>query len=73
MATPDGCREQGRTRRTIEQGLDEAGDDLGKLKGREIEVDEITARRQIDGVAAFADSFDKLIAGLDSKRLALAS
>lgn len=73
IATLDAFRDHGRPRRTIDQGLDEAGDDLAKLKELGIDLDEITARLQIDGVAAFADSFDKLIAGLDSKRLALAS
>jgi transaldolase len=73
IATLDAYRDHGRPRRTIDQGLDEARDDLAKLKELGIDLDEITARLQIDGVAAFADSFDQLIAGLDSKRLALAS
>ena len=73
IATLDAFRDHGRPRRTIDQGLDEAADDLAKLKELGIGLDEITARLQIDGVAAFADSFDQLIAGLDSKRLALAS
>ena len=73
IATLDAFRDHGRPRRTIDQGLDEAAGDLAKFKGLGIDLDEITARLQIDGVAAFADSFDQLIAGLDSKRLALAS
>jgi transaldolase len=73
IATLDAFRDHGRPRRTIDQGLDEARDDLAKLKGLGIDLDAITARLQIDGVKAFADSFDQLIAGLDSKRLAIAS
>lgn len=73
VATLDAFRDHGRPRRTIDQGVEEAADDLAKFKALGIDLDEITAQLQIDGVAAFADSFDKLIAGLDSKRLALAS
>lgn len=73
IATLDAFRDHGRVSRTIDQGLDEAREDLAKLAGLGIDLDEITARLQVDGVKAFADSFDKLIADLGSKRLALAS
>jgi len=51
--------------------LDEAAAALGQLKALGIDLDAITEKLQVDGVAAFAASFDQLIAALDKKRSAL--
>jgi transaldolase / glucose-6-phosphate isomerase len=51
--------------------LDDAAGALGELKALGIDLDAITEKLQVDGVAAFAASFDQLMAALDKKRKAL--
>jgi transaldolase/glucose-6-phosphate isomerase len=57
---------------TVKMGFDEADRALASLSKLGIDLDAITAKLQVDGVAAFAASFDQLMAALESKRKALA-
>lgn len=56
----------------VRESLDEAAAVLGRLRAVGIDLDAITERLQTDGVAAFAASFDQLLAALEKKRRAMA-
>ena len=60
--------EHGHAEGTIHQGIDEAGETLVALSGAGISMEQITDRLLADGVKAFADSFDKLIANIEEKK-----
>src|SRR4030095_14159186 len=53
---------------TVRQGLAEADEALARLSAFGIDLNAITEKLQQDGVAAFAASFDQLMAGLEKKR-----
>jgi transaldolase/glucose-6-phosphate isomerase len=53
---------------TVKEGLEEAQADMARLANLGIDLDAITEKLQVDGVAAFAASFDQLMAALDKKR-----
>jgi transaldolase len=53
---------------TVEQGLEEAGSDLRRLKELGIDLEAITEKLQADGVSAFAASFNQLLATVEAKR-----
>lgn len=68
-ATLNAFRDHGRvTGATVEDGLEEAEAALARLKELGIDLDAITERLQVEGVAAFAASFEQLIAALEEKR-----
>jgi transaldolase len=69
--TIDAFRDHGTVAPTLEQGLDEAQLVLDNLAELGIDLDEITEKLQVDGVAAFAKSFDALLASLDEKMKAV--
>ncbi len=52
---------------TLNEGLAEAEQVLKDLKKQGIDLDAITEQLQVDGVKAFQDSFDQLIAALEEK------
>jgi transaldolase len=56
---------------TIGDSLDDAAAALRRLKALGINLDTITEKLQQDGVAAFAASFDQLLAALEKKRNAI--
>jgi transaldolase / glucose-6-phosphate isomerase len=51
----------------VRENLDEAAAALGRLKAVGIDLNAITEKLQQDGVAAFAASFDQLMAALENK------
>jgi transaldolase len=53
---------------TISEGLDEARDQLAALADLGIDLDAVTEKLQVDGVAAFAKSFDSLMASITEKQ-----
>src|SRR6266705_2690506 len=55
-------------RDAVRENLDEAAAALGRLKAVGIDLNTITEKLQQDGVAAFAASFDQLMAALEKKR-----
>ncbi|MFY9530973.1 MAG: bifunctional transaldolase/phosoglucose isomerase [Candidatus Acidiferrales bacterium] len=73
-ATLDAFRDHGKVRgATISESLDAAVKDLAALKKLGISLDEITEKLQVDGVASFTESFEKLMASLETKRRAILS
>jgi transaldolase / glucose-6-phosphate isomerase len=69
--TIEAFRDHGRVRPAVDDGVAAARAELRKLRALGVDLDEITSALQRDGVAAFARSYDLLIAALDSKRRAL--
>jgi transaldolase len=66
-ATLDAFRDHGTVALTIEDGVDEARQQLAGLAELGVDLDAITQELQDDGVAAFARSFDSLIASIQEK------
>jgi len=53
---------------TIQEGVDEAEAALARLADLGVDLGAITEQLQVDGVAAFATSYDQLLAALEEKR-----
>jgi transaldolase len=66
-ATLDAFRDHGTVALTIEEGVDEARRQLAGLADLGVDLDAITQELQDDGVAAFARSFDSLLASIQEK------
>ena len=56
---------------TVKDGIKEAEADLASLSSLGVDLNTITEKLQVDGVGAFAASFDQLMASLDKKRNAM--
>ena len=67
LATVEAFADHGVARVTVSEGLDQAQRDLDALRQAGIDLDEVTARLQEEGVSKFAESFDKLIASVGEK------
>ena len=67
-ATLDAFRNHGKVALTVERGVEEAEAALARIEALGIHLDEITEKLVMDGEAAFAASFAKLLAALDEKR-----
>jgi transaldolase len=65
--TVDAFRDHGRVAHTLEKERDQARLLLDNLAELGIDMDQITAQLQEDGVRAFADSFDDLLATVAAK------
>ena len=71
--TIDAFRDHGKVSgATVREGIEEAEANLAGLQALGIDLNAITEKLQTDGVAAFAASFDQLMAALDKKRGAMA-
>lgn len=70
-ATLNAFRDHGRVRSTLEEGLEEAEASIEKLSSLGVDLRMIAEKLQIDGVAAFAESFAALLETLKEKRHAL--
>lgn len=66
-ATLEAFRDHGTVALTIEDGLDEAREQLASLAEIGVDLDAITQQLQDDGVASFAGSFDSLMASIREK------
>jgi transaldolase len=69
--TLDAVRDHGIATRTIDQDVDQAHTTMEKLRTAGLDFDAITAQLLVDGVKAFADSFGKLLADIETKRAKL--
>jgi len=69
-ATLEAFRDHGRPRPSLEQGMATAAQAVERLQDLDIDLDAITTQLQDEGVAAFAASFDQLMAALDEARAA---
>jgi len=67
-ATLDAFRDHGETRRTVDQGLDEAQRTIERLEAAGISMQDVTDKLLTEGLASFQKSFDSLIAGIAKKR-----
>jgi transaldolase len=70
-ATRDAFLDRGRVAAALEQDLDEALADLDRLAELGIDLDAIAGQLLDDGVAAFAKSFETLLASVAAKRAKL--
>jgi transaldolase len=69
--TLEALRDHAVTAQTIEHDLDKAHAVMAELAGIKVDLDWVTATLLEEGVQAFADSFDKLLADIEAKRAAL--
>jgi transaldolase len=69
--TLDAFRAAGHLAQTVTEGVSEAQAHLAQLAAIGIDMDKVAAGLLSDGVKAFADSFDQLLAGLNAKVAAL--
>lgn len=65
-------RDHGRVANTLEKDVEAARARLARLARLNVSLDDITAQLQVDGVNAFAASFDALLATIEQKRKELA-
>src|SRR6266550_198177 len=72
-ATYTAFRDHGKVALTLEQGLDECREVISKLGAIGIDLKEVTAKLQSDGLSSFVGSFDTLVESIESKRDALVS
>jgi len=66
-ATFDAFRDHGEVRQSLMEDVEGAKQALAELERLGISLDEITARLLDEGVKAFADSFDKLLAAIEER------
>ncbi len=66
MATLEAFRDHGRPRSALIDGMASADGILDRLAAAGIDLETITRQLQVDGVAAFAESFDSLMAALST-------
>jgi transaldolase len=57
---------------TIREGVEEAGEVLSELAAAGVDYDDVVETLEREGVTRFSDSFDELLAGIESKRGELA-
>jgi len=69
--TLDAFLDHGAVAPTLEQGLDEAQEQLAQLAELGIDLDAVTQKLQDDGVAAFAKAFESLLSSVEDKRARL--
>lgn len=67
VATMDAFRDHGHLRTTVTENVGTAEATLADLAGLGVDFDEVTEQLQVEGVAAFAASFDQLLAALETK------
>jgi transaldolase len=72
-STLDAYRDHGSPRDALRPNLDRCAADLDRIRTVGIDLDRVTAQLQVDGVAAFARSFDQLMVALDEARRARAA
>jgi len=70
--TIDAFRDHGRVGNTLESRIEEARLILENLAELNIDLDDVTEQLQVDGVAAFARSFDSLLETIEQKRSRIA-
>jgi transaldolase len=70
-ATLDAFRDHGITRRTVDAEVAAADQLLADLAALGIDLDAVTDRLLVEGLASFQKSFDTLIAGIDAKTATL--
>ncbi len=72
-ATLSAFRDHGKVEPTLAQNVEEAEAQIHKLAQLGIDLDAITEKLQVDGVASFAKSFEELLEALKKKRSSILS
>jgi transaldolase/transaldolase/glucose-6-phosphate isomerase len=72
-ATLEAFREHGKPQAGLDHPKRDPDGVVADLAAVGVDLDEVTRKLQVDGVAAFAASYDELMAALESKRSALAA
>jgi transaldolase len=67
-ATLEAFRDHGEVAETLTAGLAEARSSLSDLEALGVSLDEVTEDLQREGLAKFAEPFDRLLETLDEKR-----
>ncbi|MBK8899888.1 MAG: transaldolase [Anaerolineaceae bacterium] len=70
-ATVNAFKDHGTVAQTLTEGVEDAAGQLEALAQAGIDLDAVTDQLQEDGVAAFAKSFESLMASIESKRAAI--
>ena len=70
-ATLTAFLEHGQAARTLDQDVQDAALDIDSMEQAGISMEQVTAKLLADGVKLFADSYDKLIANIEEKRVQL--
>lgn len=70
-ATVDAFKERGTVAETLTQGVEDAAGQLEALAQAGVDLDAVTDQLQKEGVAAFAKSFESLMASVEGKRAAI--
>lgn len=68
METIDAFRDHGRVEETLTEGVDKAGEILEKLKNTGIDIDEITAKLEEEGIEKFNKAYDKLLESIGKQK-----
>ncbi|MEJ2581832.1 MAG: transaldolase family protein, partial [Acidobacteriota bacterium] len=68
VATLEAFRDHGEPRASLKEDVSGAERVLSELEGLGVGLDDITTELQVEGVAAFARSFDQLLEALDRAR-----
>jgi transaldolase len=68
VATLEAFRDHGRPRASLREDVGKADNVLAELATLGVDLDAVTDELQVEGVAAFARSFDQLLAALDDAR-----
>jgi transaldolase len=71
LPTIDAFRDHGEVRASITEDIEGARADLAALPGEGIDLDDVCAKLQTEGVRKFSDSYDALLDGLAEKKAAL--
>ncbi|HEY5219748.1 MAG TPA: transaldolase [Gemmatimonadaceae bacterium] len=66
-ATIEAFRDHGNTKRTVDEGVDVARQEIGAIEAAGISMRDVTDKLLADGLASFGKSYDSLIAGLAKK------
>jgi transaldolase len=69
--TINAFRDHGRIERTVDRDVDQARDVLARLRAAGVDMDDVAATLEREGVASFQKSYDQLIASLREKAAAL--
>lgn len=64
-------REHGRVRQTVDENPAAAKETLRQVQALGVNLDAVTAKLQVDGVASFAKAYDDLLSALEGKRQVL--
>jgi transaldolase len=72
-ATIDAFRDHGKARLSIGEDLEGARKRLASLAGLGIDLEKVTDRLTVEGVAAFSSAFEKLLATIEAQRIPTAS